>query len=129
MTVAAQGPAYRIQTARTVLRCWKPADAPLLAAAIAASVEHLRPWMPWVADEPMEFAQRVKLMRRFRAGFDRDDDGYTTCAGDCADDDPEINPKTPEIPYDGIDQNCDGLDNGFICNGMADADDVDWSQA
>ncbi|MCB9159025.1 MAG: GNAT family N-acetyltransferase [Caldilineaceae bacterium] len=74
MTVAAQGPAYRIETARTVLRCWQPADAPLLAAAIAASVEHLRPWMPWVAAEPMEFAQRVKLMRRFRAGFDRDDD-------------------------------------------------------
>ena len=74
MTVAAQGPAYRIETVRTVLRCWQPADASLLAAAIAASVEHLRPWMPWVADEPMEFAQRVKLMRRFRAGFDRDDD-------------------------------------------------------
>ena len=74
MTVAAQGPAYRIETARTVLRCWQPADAPLLAAAIAVSVEHLRPWMPWVAAEPMEFAQRVKLMRRFRAGFDRDDD-------------------------------------------------------
>ena len=74
MTAPPQGPAYRIETARTVLRCWQPADATLLAAAIAASVEHLRPWMPWVNDEPMEFVQRVKLMRRFRAGFDRDED-------------------------------------------------------
>lgn len=74
MTAHRGAPAYRIETARTVLRCWQPADAPLLAAAVTASVEHLRPWMPWVDAEPMELAARVKLLRSFRAAFDRDDD-------------------------------------------------------
>lgn len=37
---------YRIETARLVIRCYDRADAPLLKAAVDASVEHLRPWMP-----------------------------------------------------------------------------------
>lgn len=74
MTTPTHGPAYRIETARTVLRCWQPADAPQLAAAVTASVEHLRPWMPWIDAEPMEPDARVKLLRGFRARFDRDED-------------------------------------------------------
>jgi len=53
-----------------VLRCWDPRDAPLLAAAVEASVEELRPWMPWAADEPTTLEQRVALLRRFRGRFD-----------------------------------------------------------
>ena len=66
--------AYRIQTPRLVLRCWQPADAPLLADAITASVEHLRPWMPWVHDEPEELEAKVQRLRGFRAKFDTDQD-------------------------------------------------------
>lgn len=68
----AVAPAYRVETARTVLRCWRPADAPLLANAVTASVEHLRPWMPWVESEPEELAVKVARLRTFRAHFDLD---------------------------------------------------------
>src|SRR5688500_1778869 len=68
------GPAYRIETPRLVLRCWQPADAPLLAAATAASVEHLRPWMPWIQQEPEELEAKVQRLRAFRARFDTDVD-------------------------------------------------------
>jgi len=43
---------------RTTLRTWSVADAEALGAAIAASIEHLRPWMGWVAAEPQTVAAR-----------------------------------------------------------------------
>ncbi len=67
-------PAYRIVTPRLVVRCWNPADAPLLAEAVTASVEHLRPWMPWVQAEPEELEAKVQRLRGFRANFDTDKD-------------------------------------------------------
>jgi RimJ/RimL family protein N-acetyltransferase len=69
-----KGPAYRIVTDRLVIRCWKPADAPLLKAAIDASLDHLRPWMPWAADEPQTVESKVARIRSWRAKFDSDDD-------------------------------------------------------
>lgn len=68
------GPAYRIVTARLVLRCWNPADAPLQAAAILESREHLLPWMPWAAKEPVELSQRMQWLRICRGNFDLDQD-------------------------------------------------------
>ncbi|HZW63827.1 MAG TPA: MopE-related protein [Flavobacteriaceae bacterium] len=45
-------------------------------------------------------------------GFDEDEDGFTTCQGDCDDNDDSTYPGAPEIPADGIDQDCDGeIDN------------------
>ena len=64
------GPAYRIETARLVLRCWSPGDAQLLKEAVDASLEHLRPWMPWANDEATDVDSRVALLREFRAKFD-----------------------------------------------------------
>ncbi len=69
-----QGPAYRIHTDRLLLRCWEPSDAPLLQKAVEASLEHLRPWMPWVHEEPLEFQTRIDLLRRFRGQFDLNQD-------------------------------------------------------
>ena len=57
------------------MRCWQPTDAPLLAAAVEASLEHLREWMSWVAGEPKSLDERVALLRTFRAAFDKDE-GY-----------------------------------------------------
>jgi hypothetical protein len=41
---------------------------------------------------------------------DADMDGYSVEGGDCNNFDESINPDAIEIPGDGIDQNCDGLD-------------------
>lgn len=68
--------AYHLETRRLVIRCWQPEDAPLAKAAIDASLEHLRPWMPWALDEPTSLDEKVKLLRRFRGRFDLDQD-YT----------------------------------------------------
>jgi RimJ/RimL family protein N-acetyltransferase len=68
------GPAYRVLTARLVLRCWQPADAPLLKAAVDASLEHLLPWMPWAAREPTDLQTKIDRMRQSRAKFDSGQD-------------------------------------------------------
>lgn len=67
-------PAYRVVTPRLVLRCYNPSDAPLLAAAVTESLEHLLPWMPWAAAEPESLEIKVERLRRFRANFDLGND-------------------------------------------------------
>jgi RimJ/RimL family protein N-acetyltransferase len=67
-------PAYRIETRRLVIRCWRPEDAPLAKAAIDASLDHLRPWMPWAMDEPTSLEEKVNSLRRSRGRFDLDQD-------------------------------------------------------
>ncbi|MFX0048610.1 MAG: GNAT family N-acetyltransferase [Candidatus Hermodarchaeota archaeon] len=64
------GPAYRIETERLVIRCYNPKDAPKLQKSIQESVEHLRPWLPWVKSEPEELKVKVERIRIFRAKFD-----------------------------------------------------------
>lgn len=67
-------PAYRIETKRLVIRCWKPEDAAMIQEATATSKEHLLPFMPWAAAEPQTIEQKVELTRRFRGLFDRGED-------------------------------------------------------
>lgn len=64
------GPAYRIETARLVLRCWQPSDAPRLKEAVDTSLDHLRPWMPWAHRDPQPLEAKVQLLRRARGNFD-----------------------------------------------------------
>jgi RimJ/RimL family protein N-acetyltransferase len=52
------------------VRCWRPADAPLLKEAVEASLDHLRPWMPWAHEESTDLDSRVDLLREFRGKFD-----------------------------------------------------------
>jgi ribosomal-protein-serine acetyltransferase len=64
----------RLTTERLVLRTWKVEDAETLATAITESLAHLRPWMPWVAFEPLPIEDRRKLIaewyREWQAGND-----------------------------------------------------------
>lgn len=59
----------RIDSARLVVRCWEPGDVDVLMAAVADSLEHLRPWMPWVADEPLSRAARLALIAEWDAAW------------------------------------------------------------
>lgn len=74
MPLAHPGPAYLIRTRRMVLRCWDPHDASLMKEAIDASIEHLRPWMPWAWEEPTEMQAKVERLRRMRSRFDLGED-------------------------------------------------------
>lgn len=62
--------AYRIETDRLVLRCWSPADAPVLRAALDASDAHLRPMIPFMKDEPRSLQETAQWLRGLRAAFD-----------------------------------------------------------
>jgi RimJ/RimL family protein N-acetyltransferase len=64
---------YRIETARLVLRCYDPSDAPLLKDAVDRSLEHLRAWMPWTPDDPEPLPVVYERLREFRAQYDRDE--------------------------------------------------------
>lgn len=67
-------PAYRIETERLIVRCYQPSDVQMLADAVAESVDHLKPWMPWVHAEPEDFQVKVDRLRRFRGEFDLGED-------------------------------------------------------
>jgi RimJ/RimL family protein N-acetyltransferase len=68
-----RGPAYVIRTDRLVIRCWDPADTPLLKSALDASVEHLRPWMGWMKG-PEPLSEHIRRARLHRGLFDTDQD-------------------------------------------------------
>jgi RimJ/RimL family protein N-acetyltransferase len=57
-----------------ILRRWEPGDEAVLSCAIERNVEHLRPWMPWIAEEPLNLAKRRVLIeeweRAWRQGGD-----------------------------------------------------------
>jgi ribosomal-protein-serine acetyltransferase len=61
-TVSGRLPEYIAGLDRLTLRRWTRDDAAELSEAIADSVEHLRPWMPWVADEPLSLTERQALI-------------------------------------------------------------------
>jgi RimJ/RimL family protein N-acetyltransferase len=53
---------------RIELRHWQERDAPALARAVESSLEHLRPWMPWIAAEPRTIEERAELIRDWERG-------------------------------------------------------------
>jgi RimJ/RimL family protein N-acetyltransferase len=61
---------YRIETDRLVIRCYDPVDAHLMKDAIDSSLDHLRPFMAWIDDEPQTVDEKVALIKRFRVAFD-----------------------------------------------------------
>ncbi len=60
----------RLVGERVVLRRHTLDDAPALVRAITASVEHLRPWMPWIRHEPQSVAQRRDMLAEWIGQWD-----------------------------------------------------------
>jgi ribosomal-protein-serine acetyltransferase len=44
------------------MRRWRSADAELQERAVTESIDHLRPWMSWIAEEPKPLAQRRAML-------------------------------------------------------------------
>ncbi len=63
-----------ISAPRLTLRRWVPDDALALATAITENVEHLRPWMPWIAAEPQSLPNRVALITQWQSEWERGGD-------------------------------------------------------
>lgn len=64
----------RIEGDRLLLRRWMPDDVDDLGDIVLANLEHLRPWMPWIALEPLTRDDRLALEHewdeRWRNGGD-----------------------------------------------------------
>jgi RimJ/RimL family protein N-acetyltransferase len=64
----------RIVGERVIVRAPRPGDGSALVHAVNASLEHLRPWMPWIKFEPQTVDQREKWIAeqiaRWEAGTD-----------------------------------------------------------
>ena len=83
------------RTSRLCVRAWNPSDAPAFKAAVDASRDHLRPWLPWADDPPTPVentaAQLAAFARDFAASlwwgyglFARAGDGAAGGSGACA---------------------------------------------
>ena len=53
----------------------------------------------------------VLLLGLVACSPDEDEDGWTLDAGDCDDSNPDVHPEAPELWQDGIDNDCDGLED------------------
>lgn len=54
-----------LRTERLLLRRWRPADAAPLHDALAPSVAHLQPWIPWAVAEPAPVPELEARLARF----------------------------------------------------------------
>jgi ribosomal-protein-serine acetyltransferase len=50
-------------TMKVSVRPFTEADAPALSAAVAASIDELRPWMAWISAEPLSLRARTEYLR------------------------------------------------------------------
>jgi RimJ/RimL family protein N-acetyltransferase len=55
----------RIEGEGLLLRRWTVGDAAALAAAVAGSADHLRPWMAWMDEEPRPPAERSAMLKQW----------------------------------------------------------------
>jgi ribosomal-protein-serine acetyltransferase len=53
-----------------LMRRWRVGDAEALATAVAESAEHLRPWMPWIANEPLPLDRRRAMLATWAEDWD-----------------------------------------------------------
>lgn len=59
----------RIEGHGLVLRRWRTSDSQALSQAVTEAAEHLRPWMAWVAEEPLGPDERRARLERWEADW------------------------------------------------------------
>jgi ribosomal-protein-serine acetyltransferase len=64
----------RLVRGALVLRRWRRTDAMALSTAVRESLDHLRPWMPWAAAEPLPIEERHALLARWERAWDVGDE-------------------------------------------------------
>lgn len=64
------GPPERLVRGDLTLRRWRRTDVAALSIAVAESLDHLRPWMPWARAEPLARADREALIARWQRSWE-----------------------------------------------------------
>ncbi len=76
-TAPAPNPPYTLRTPRLLLRCMGPEDVARRKETVDSSGEHLADFFPPTPEGPMTLEAHAAHLRKFRAGFDLDQDrGY-----------------------------------------------------
>lgn len=63
-------PRERIEVGELVVRRYVEDDAEAMEESVTESLEHLRPWMEWIAHEPLGIEQRRALIREWSDAWD-----------------------------------------------------------
>jgi RimJ/RimL family protein N-acetyltransferase len=64
---------HHVVAGQLVVRRWRSEDVPRLHEAVIESLDHLRPWMPWVAKEPLSLRERTELVESWARLWDAGD--------------------------------------------------------
>jgi RimJ/RimL family protein N-acetyltransferase len=65
-----------IELGDVVLRRWRADHAEAFHRTVADNLDHLRPWMPWIAAEPVALAERRVLLQRWESEWDAGGDRH-----------------------------------------------------
>jgi len=88
---------------------WDPSVSP--EQRVNPIIYHFQPGAYTIRIQPLELGTRLDKLRVESYCPDNDRDGWTTCAGDCNDNNPNIYPGHGEVCSTPFDDDCDGFIN------------------
>jgi ribosomal-protein-serine acetyltransferase len=72
----------RLDGAGLLLRRWRPSDAAAQHRAVTESIEHLRPWMAWIANQPQSLDRRRRRLAEWEHAWARGGDVHLAVLAD-----------------------------------------------